>query len=369
MTREQAVEVAKILQTLIEIAKVDIILNTFISAFIEKSVLKEDGVYYLHGNFNLGGTISGRLSSSGPNLQNLPSTGSVYAPLVKSCFSAPSGFLMGGADFWSLEDRISALTTRDPNKLKVYCDGYDGHCLRAYSYFRDEMPDITDSVESINSIETGKYKHLRQKSKMPTFALTYAGTWHTLVNNLGLTPEEAKNIEAQYHKLYAVSDQWVQDRIIEATKCGYVVVAFGLRLRTPILSQTVLGNRSTPYEAQGEARSAGNALGQSWGMLNNRAAIEFQARVLASPYRTKIRPIAHIHDSQYFLLANEVGCVEWVNRNLIECMQWTGLPEIQHPVVKLGGNLEIYQPSWAKKYSIPNLASKKEILDICTPKA
>lgn len=42
----------------------------------------------------------------------------------------------------SLEDRISALTTRDINKGLVYTDGYDGHCLRAYGYFSDKMPDI-----------------------------------------------------------------------------------------------------------------------------------------------------------------------------------------------------------------------------------
>lgn len=59
--------------------------------------------------------------------------------------------------------------------------GYDGHCLRAYSYFKDKMPDITDAlnkatsvkekVEIINSI-AAKHKELRQMSKAPTFALT-----------------------------------------------------------------------------------------------------------------------------------------------------------------------------------------------------
>ncbi len=52
------------------------------------------------------------------------------------------------ADFASLEDRISALTTKDPNKLKVYTDGFDGHCLRAYYYFGNEMPDIVLAQDS-----------------------------------------------------------------------------------------------------------------------------------------------------------------------------------------------------------------------------
>ena len=50
----------------------------------------------------------------------MPSSGNKYAKLVKSCIEAPKGWLLTGADFWSLEDRISALTTKDPNKLKVY---------------------------------------------------------------------------------------------------------------------------------------------------------------------------------------------------------------------------------------------------------
>ena len=52
----------------------------------------------------------------------------------------------------------------------MYTDGYDGHCLRAYTYFGDRMPDIDPtSVESINSIEE-KYPQERQDSKAPTFA-------------------------------------------------------------------------------------------------------------------------------------------------------------------------------------------------------
>lgn len=54
---------------------------------------------------------------------------------------------MVGADYSSLEDRINALLTKDTNKIKVYVDGYDGHCLRAYAYFKDQMPDIQQADE------------------------------------------------------------------------------------------------------------------------------------------------------------------------------------------------------------------------------
>lgn len=174
----------------------------------------------------------------------------------------------------------------------------------------------------------------------------------------------AKKIESQYHTLYKVSDDWVDAKLEQATHDGFVTVAFGLRVRTPILAKTLRKMKSTPYEAKSEGRTAGNALGQSYGLLNNRAAIEFQNRVLNSKYRFSILPIAQIHDSLYFLVKDEVGAVKWFNDNLVECMEWQDLPEIQHPTVKLGGECEIYYPTWANKYTLPNKATKLEIMKI-----
>ena len=147
MSHTQDTETKSLLEALVAFKEVDKILTSFIPAF-EKAT-PYGGWHWLYGHFNLGGTVSGRLSSSDPNLQNLPSTGSKYAHIIKECFKAPPGWLMIGIDFASLEDRISALTTKDPEKLKVYTDGYDGHCLRAFSYFADEMPDIKAQIEEI----------------------------------------------------------------------------------------------------------------------------------------------------------------------------------------------------------------------------
>jgi DNA polymerase I len=350
---------------LVRFFEADKILGTFIKAFEENSIEKA-GWHYLHGNFNLGGTVSGRLSSSGPNLQNIPSTRSSYAKPIKKCFEAPPGWLFMGADFASLEDRISALTTKDPNKLKVYTDGYDGHCLRAYGYFGDEMPDIDpNSVSSINSIED-KYPDLRQRSKTPTFALTYGGTYITLMKNENMSEEEAKQIETNYHKLYEVSDQWVADKIQKASQTGYVEVAFGLRVRTPIIAKCIMHEDTAPREALAEGRTAGNALGQSYGMLNNRAAIDLQNRVFDSKYRYDILPVAHIHDAQYFLVRDNIDVIEFLNNNLVECMEWQNLPDIAHPDVGLGGQLSAFYPTWADEIKLPNYVSQTELKQAAT---
>lgn len=354
----------RIFECISGISEVANLISTFMNAFLTKSIKKSDGWYWLHGNFNLGGTLSGRLSSSGPNLQNMPNTGTRFGSLIKSCIQAPPGKILAGADYSSLEDRISALTTKDPNKLKVYLDGFDGHCLRAYYYFTDDMPDIVETVDSINSI-ADKYSQLRQDSKAPTFALTYQGTAYTLQKNLGWSKEKAESVEKAYHDMYQVSDEWVQNHIKNACDTGYVTVAFGLRVRTPVLSKSIYDRDKMIYAAQAESRSAGNALGQSYGMLNNRAAIEFRERTLRSEYINSILPIMHIHDAQYFIVDNTVECVKWLNDNLIPCMEWQELPEIQHDEVKLGGELDLFYPDWSNGITIPNGASENKIITIC----
>ena len=351
------------LQAMVEYIGVTKILSAFIPAF-ERALDKGDGKIWLHGGFNLGGTVSGRLSSSKPNLQQIPS-GSTFGKLIKTCFAAPKGWIFCGADFSSLEDYISALTTKDPNKLAVYERGFDGHCLRAAYYFRDQVPHIVlDDPDSVNSLKK-THPELRQESKGGTFALTYQGTWHTLVNNLGFSEAQAKAIEKGYHDLYKVSDEYVAKRLEQAAKDGYVEVAFGLRVRTPLLKQVIWKGSKMPYEAAAEGRTAGNALGQSYGLLNNRAAVEFMQKVWASPYRYDILPVALIHDAIYLLIRDRIDVVTWVNRELIKSMQWQELPEIQHDTVKLGAALDLFYPDWAHPITLPNDATPEQIREVC----
>jgi DNA polymerase-1 len=285
---------------------------------------------------------------------------SKYAKLIKSCFKAPPGWFFCGIDFASLEDRISALTTKDPNKLKVYTDGYDGHSMRAFAYFGDQMPDIVDTVDSINSIQD-KYKPQRQDSKAPTFALTYQGTYITLMNNCGFSEAKAKLVEARYHELYKVSDDWVAQKLDQACKDGYITAAFGLRVRTPMLHQVIRGTSKTPFAAEAEGRTAGNALGQSWCLLNSRAGSEFMGRVRAGNHRHDIKPCAQIHDAQYFLVRDDIDAVEYANDHVVEACEWQNHPDIWHSDVKLGGELGIFYPDWSQELTIPNHATQSEI--------
>lgn len=230
----------------------------------------------------------------------------------------------------------------------------------------EPVPDNVAEAAVVNSIKQ-KYPDYRDKAKAPHFLLQYGGQWRGLMINCGMSEEEAKEIESSYHELYAESDNWTAAKLQQAACDGYVTLAFGLRLRTPILHKTILGSRFTPQQAAAESRSAGNAVsGQSYGLLNSRAGVEFHRRVLASKYRLEIHPIAQIHDALYYVISDRIEVVKWVNDNLIDCMRWQELPELHHETIKLNSEMDICYPTWANPITIPNDISAKEIYDTCT---
>lgn len=228
-----------------------------------------------------------------------------------------------------------------------------------------EEDSVAYDVKTINSIEY-KYKPLRQDSKAPTFALTYQGTWKTLMKNCGFSEQMSKSIEANFKKLYSVSVDWVDQKLDQACRDGYITAAFGLRVRTPLLKQVVRRTSKTPYEAEAEGRTAGNALGQSWCLLNSRAWVECMGIVRKSKHRLNIRPCAQIHDAGYALVRDDLETLAFLNKHLVKAVEWQDHPDIAHDKVKLGGELSIFHPSWEHEIGIPNGAEEAEILAAVT---
>lgn len=229
-----------------------------------------------------------------------------------------------------------------------------------------EVIEITETeyrVGVINSIQKTS-KPLRQESKAPTFALQYGGTYRTLMNNSGFEESVAKAIETNYHKTYSVTRDWEVKLIDQASRDGYVTCAFGLRLRTPLLKQSLLNANVTPQAALAETRTAINAVQQSWGLLNTRAGTAFMSKVRCSDFKLDIRPSSQIHDSQYFIIRNNLDTLHWLNENLVPEVKWNNDPVIFHEKIPLGGNLSVFYPSWDKELEIPNDISKDTMLTL-----
>mgnify|MGYP001105416533 CR=1 FL=1 len=227
---------------------------------------------------------------------------------------------------------------------------------------------VSPSEHNVNRVNSIKklYSHWRQESKAPTFALTYQGTYATLMANCGFSSELAKSIETSYHNLYHVSDKWVADKLEQACKDGYVTLAFGLRLRTPLLNQVVLGTSKTPYEAAAEGRTAGNALGQSYCMLNSRASSEFMQTVRKGPYRLDIKPCAQIHDASYALIKDDMEVLLYTNTHMVKAVSWQEDPAIQNEYIKMSGELSIFFPNWKEEMTVPNNATINDVQQCIT---
>ena len=97
--------------------------------------------------------------------------------------------------------------------------------------------------------------------------------------------------------------------------------------------------------------------------------MEFMRRVRAGKYRLEILLWAHIHDAIYLFVRDDFKIIEWVNTNLIECMQWQELPELQHDQIKVSSELDLAYPSWKDSFTIPNGSSHHEIKAICLAEA
>lgn len=357
LARTEKEEYKEILQALMDLSDVDKMLTAFIPAF-EKAHIDKYGNAHLLGYINAGGTVSGRMSSNSPNLANLPATGSRFAKPIKKCFKSSDEWIYCGIDFNALESRIDALTTKDPNKLKVYTDGLDSHSFNSFVYWAYKMPDITNSVDSINSIQE-KYKPYRQDSKRYTFALQYGSTEKGLVINCGATPEDAKRIYANYHEAYKVSLEWKTQKLNQAQKNGYVTVAFGLRVRTPVLAKlpnTAIG--------QAEARTAGNALGQGWGMLNDRAMNEVLNQIDLMGLSEAVLPVNKIHDCCYYLVKNDTTTINILNTLCVKAASWQAHEDIYHPEVGLSGQLDLFYPDWSHPITLPEECNEEQLITL-----
>lgn len=185
------------------------------------------------------------------------------------------------------------------------------------------------------------------------------------MNSLGLDESTAKEIEKNYHELYKVNDQWVRTQINKAKKTGYVTLAFGLKLRTPALT---VKNKYETFLQSNEIRTAGNALVQSYGLLNNRAmnAVLNRPKLLQHQLDNKLYPIAAIHDACYYMVKQDEEVLTDLFNACIEEAKFNDLEPIYHDKVIPSGTFNIYFPSWNNSTTITNSSEIKLFLDTLT---
>lgn len=210
----------KAISLLIEWSETQKLKSTYVDGLLPKLYKSR-----LHPSFHLHRTATGRLSSSDPNLQNIPRDSN-----VRSLFVAPEGCELLVADYDQIELRVMAMFSQDKELLNVFNNNIDIHTGAAALLFGK-------SVEEVTSEE-------RQIGKGVNFLTAYGGGAGKLARTTGITFEQAQSMIQEYYRQFSGLTRWKQQVIAEGRKMGYVTTLSGRRRRLPDLLSTNDENRS-----------------------------------------------------------------------------------------------------------------------------
>lgn len=193
------------------------LLNTYVvplKQFAQKET--EDGKdnYYVHTNYNITGTTSGRLSSEEPNMQNLPVKGE-YGKRIKEIFIPRDGFKFVSIDYSQIELRIMADFSKDENMINDFIDRKDIHKMTAARIFKKSEDDVSPEERRI--------------AKTINFGILYGQTAYGLSRQLQISTSQATMHIQEYFNIYKGVVEYIDKLSKIAQKQGYVETMFGRR--------------------------------------------------------------------------------------------------------------------------------------------
>ncbi len=182
------------------------------STYVDNLLLMEDEEHKVHSYLDQTGTVTGRLSSSSPNLQNIP-VRTEKGRLLRKAFCAAPGNMMLSVDYSQIDLRVLAHESQDPVLIQAFLDGGDIHTQTASQVF-GVMPLMVTP-------------EMRSSAKAINFGIIYGQGPMGLSQALGISMREAKEYIDNYFKNFRVVRQWIDENISAARKNGYVKTMLG----------------------------------------------------------------------------------------------------------------------------------------------
>lgn len=182
-------------------------------------VIGDDG--RIHSSFNQTETRTGRISSTEPNLQNIPVRTELGREMRKF-FTAREGWVLVDADYSQIELRVLADISGDKNMIDSFKNNQDIHAITASQVFNMPLDFVTGEM--------------RSRAKAVNFGIVYGIGAYSLAKDIGVTNKEAKNYIESYLKHYSGIDKYMHDVVEKAKDTGYVETVFGRRRYLPELS-------------------------------------------------------------------------------------------------------------------------------------
>lgn len=183
----------------------------------------------IHTSFQMTVTATGRLSSTEPNLQNIPVRKQLGAQ-IRGMFIPDEGNVLVDADYSQIELRILAHLADDKNMIEAFSSGMDFHAVTAAKVFGLPIEKVTPD--------------LRSKAKAVNFGIVYGISAFALSQDIGVSVAEAKSYMDSYYATYSGIARYMEKTIEDAKTNGYVSTMFGRRRNMPELKNSNFNIRS-----------------------------------------------------------------------------------------------------------------------------
>ena len=191
------------------------LLGTYVEA-LPKLINKRTG--HIHTSFNQAVTATGRLSSSDPNLQNIPVRDD-DGKEIRKCFIPDEGCRWFSADYSQIELRIMAHLSADENMTEAFREGFDIHRATAAKIWKESMDQVSDSQ--------------RKKAKQANFGIIYGITAFGLSQRMEIPTGEARKLIDDYFETFPKVHQYMEDAKRMAREKGYAETLYGRRRYLP----------------------------------------------------------------------------------------------------------------------------------------
>ncbi len=251
------------------------LVSTYIDA-LPKLILPETG--HIHTSFNQAVTATGRLSSSNPNLQNIPVRGD-DGKEIRKAFVAEEGCTFFSADYSQIELRIMAHLSQDEHLIQDFREGRDIHAATAARIFHKPLEEVT--------------RDERRKAKTANFGIIYGISAFGLAERMEVSRTEAKELIDSYFKTYPKVKEYMEKSVEVARERGYILTEFGRRRYLPDIT-----SRNAVVRGYAERNAVNAPIQGTAADIIKIAMIHIDERLRHEALQTKM--ILQVHDELNF---------------------------------------------------------------------
>ena len=283
-----------IVQKILDYRGLKKLLSTYVEA-LPKLINPATG--HIHTSFNQAVTATGRLSSSNPNLQNIPVRGEDGREIRKA-FIPEAGEIFFSADYSQIELRIMAHLSGDEHMIEAFNAGHDVHAATAARIFHKDIKDIS--------------KDERRKAKTANFGIIYGISAFGLAERMDVSRTEAKELIDSYFEMYPKIKDYISKAVDTAREKGYIETEFGRRRYLPDIN-----SRNAVVRGYAERNAVNAPIQGTAADIIKIAMIHVQQRLDAEG--CKARMMLQVHDELNFSVPTDE--FDKVKRIVIEEMQ------------------------------------------------